>query len=408
VRWRALMLKEWRLLLRDRHALAVLFIMPSLFLLLMALAMGNINQDRPPQIDLQLSMAQDSEAAEFFLQALTAQLPLRSLQVQHADGRTALSGADASARSPMRLQVPADFNDALLAEKPTPLQLIFPPRSDNAERQALRGAVQVAQAQTRLMAYLEDNGELDPDLPLAERLNLVRQRTQSPVQERLELAAGDLTAGANASQHNVPAWLIFGMFFVMLPMANSFQREQQNGTLLRLRCLRLSFLILIVSKLPAYLLINLLQFALLLALGVWALPLLGLPALELPGTAVAYLWLAASVALATCSLGLAMAALARSTEQALLLSGGLNIILAAIGGIMVPKSLMPDLMRQLAEVSPMSWALDGFLTLLVGQGGVADVAPYCLRLLLFAAVTCALGLFLFRRRLQDTQWTTHY
>lgn len=163
-----------------------------------------------------------------------------------------------------------------------------------------------------------------------------------------------------------------------------------------------------LSKLPAYLLINLLQFCLLLAIGLWGLPLLGLPALELSGAALGYPLLALCLALATCSLGLTIAAIARSTEQALLVSGGLNIILAALGGIMVPKSVMPDIMRQLAELSPMSWALDGFLSLLVSQGGLADVAPYCLRLLLFAAVCAGVGLALFHRRLRETQWTTLY
>lgn len=401
--WRALMLKEWRILARDRHALAVLFVMPSLFLLLMALAMANINLNRQPEIDLRLEVPVASDSAEFFQRALTERTRPRSFNLEQGD-----AGSAGAARQAMRVRLPERFAESLLEPQPDAVQLVFPARTDAAARQYLRSAVEVALAQTRLMAYLLDSGELDAGTPLDARLEQVRLRTQSPLLERIELADGDLARTANATQQNVPAWLIFGMFFVMLPMANSFQREQQNGTLLRLRCLRLGLLPLALSKLPAYFLVNLLQFALLLGIGTWALPRLGLPALELPGAGLGYLLLALCLALATCSLGLAIAAIARSTEQALLLSGGLNIILAAIGGIMVPKSVMPEAMRQLAEISPMSWALDGFLTLLVGQGGLADIAPYCLRLLLFAALACGLGLTLFHRRLRETQWTTHY
>lgn len=409
MRLRALVLKEWRILLRDRHALAVLFVMPTLFLLLMAMAMANINLDRPPQVDLQLQIARDSDSARFFEQALLAQLPLRSLTVERTQQAPA-TAHDLPAAGPeaLRLYLPADFDEGLLNSPPAALQLVAPAASGQAQREALRSATQMAMAQTRLMASLLDSGELDPAASLAERLELIQERTRNPLDERVELASGDLARGANATQHNVPAWLIFGMFFVMLPMANSFQREQQNGTLLRLRCLGLGVLPLALSKLPAYLLINLLQFCLLLAIGLWGLPLLGLPALELSGAALGYPLLALCLALATCSLGLTIAAIARSTEQALLVSGGLNIILAALGGIMVPKSVMPDIMRQLAELSPMSWALDGFLSLLVSQGGLADVAPYCLRLLLFAAVCAGVGLALFHRRLRETQWTTLY
>src|SRR5690554_6976098 len=95
------------------------------------------------------------------------------------------------------------------------------------------------------------------------------------------LSSGNLAAKANASQLSVPAWLIFGMFFVMLPMANSFQHEQQSGTLLRFRVLQMSCASLALSKLLPYIGINFIQFVGLLALGVFALPALGLPALQI-------------------------------------------------------------------------------------------------------------------------------
>lgn len=392
----ALILKEVRVLLRNLHALAVLFLMPTLFLVLMAAAMANINLERQPTLDVELQAADDADS-RFFAAALQAQL---------GGGQLSLA-AGAPGERP-RVALPEDFSDSLLKNGATPLRLILPARTDATTRQQLRGALQVALAQTRLMAYLQDTGDLDESLPLERQLALVAARTASQLDEQELLASGEPARKASATQHNVPAWLIFGMFFVMLPMANAFQREQANGTLLRLRCMGLGLGHLTLGKLPAYFAVNLLQFALMLAVGVWVLPLLGLPALSLPGSPLAYLLLALCLSMAACSLGLAIAGLARSTEQALLLSGGLNIILAAIGGIMVPKSVMPESMRLLAEVSPMSWGLDAFLTLLVGQGGLADIAPLCLRLLLFALTAACLGLFLFHRRLRETQWTTQY
>ncbi len=389
----ALMRKEGLLLVRDPHALAVLFIMPALFLLLMAGAMSSYMQDRLPPLQLSLDVPQHSEASDFFRTALQAQLPDSQID----------NGAN---RATVRL--PADFSDTLLATPHQGPTLSFPAQFDRLSRQRLHSAVSIALAQTRLLAYLQDSGALDPQLSAAERLELIQQRTQSQIDEQQQLANGDLSAQANATQMSVPAWLIFGMFFVVLPMAGGFQREQQSGTLLRLRCLGLSLRTLVLSKVLPYMALNLLQFALLLALGMYGLPALGLEPLSLPGNPFAYCVLAISIALTTSCLGLLLAAVARSAEQALLLGGGINILLAAIGGIMVPKSVMPAAMAQLAEVSPMSWALDAFLTLLVGHGSLADIAPYCLRLLLLATVLGSLGLFLFKQRVQHTQWTTHY
>ena len=394
MRLRALVRKEVLLLLRDPHALAVLFIMPTLFLLLMAGAMSSYMQDKPPALRVIIEAPQD-DASQFFRDALQAQLADSTL-LTNSDERLA------------RVRLPADFTDTLLDSPHQGPSLSYPAQFDKLSRQRLHSAVSIALAQTRLLTYLEDSGVVDAELSRAERLKLVQQRTQSQINEQEQLASGDLSGRANATQLSVPAWLIFGMFFVMLPMAGGFQREQQSGTLLRLRCLGLNLGTLVLSKLLPYFAINLLQFALLLSIGAYGLPLLGLPALSLPGSAMAYPLLAISVALATCSLGLLLAALARSSEQALLLGGGINILLAAIGGIMVPKSVMPAAMAQLAEISPMSWALDAFLTLLVGHGSLADIAPYCARLLLFAAVCGMAGLLLFTRRVQRTQWTTHY
>jgi ABC-2 type transport system permease protein len=390
----ALVRKEVLLLLRDPHALAVLFIMPTLFLLLMAGAMSSYMQDKPPALRLMIEAPQD-DASQFFHDALQAQL---------ADS-TLLTNSDEHLA---QVRLPADFAATLLDSPHRGPSLSFPAQFDKLSRQRLHSAVSIALAQTRLLAYLEDSGVIDAELSRAERLKLVQQRTQSQIDEQEQLASGDLSGRANASQLSVPAWLIFGMFFVVLPMAGGFQREQQSGTLLRLRCLGLPLSTLVLSKLLPYFAINLLQFVLLLGIGIHGLPLLGLPALSLPGSAAAYPLLAISVALATSSLGLLLAALARSSEQALLLGGGINILLAAIGGIMVPKSVMPAAMAQLAEISPMSWALDAFLTLLVGHGSLADIAPYCARLLLFAALCGVAGLLLFTRRVQRTQWTTHY
>ncbi len=271
MRLRALVRKEFLLMLRDPHALAVLFIMPTLFLVLMAGAMSNYLQDKPPTLHLVLQASPNGAYEQVFRAALAAQLPGSELLAQ-GDARSA------------RISL-ADFSETLLDDEQQGLALSFPPQLDKLSRQHLRGAMRIALAQTRLLAYLEDSGELDAGLPLAERLALVQQRTQSKVEEHELLASGDLSGRANASQLSVPAWLIFGMFFVALPMAGGFQREQQSGALLRFRALDLNLGTLALSKLLPYFAINLAQFALLLAIGVHGLPLLGLQGLALPGSA---------------------------------------------------------------------------------------------------------------------------
>ena len=389
----ALMRCEWRLAWRDPHALGVLFVMPALFVLIMAHAMSGVIRTDLPPLQLAVEVPVSSPASEFFLAAVQAQLPDSSLQA-------AASDVDA------RIRLPDSFDERLLETPHQGPTLSFAAASDTLQRARIRNAVILALAQTRLAAFLLDSGLLDEREPLSSRLQHVQEQTESQLPEYQILSSGSLAASANAGQLSVPAWLIFGMFFIVLPMSSRLQQEFQSGILLRLRVIRLAPLLLLVGKLLPYSLLNLIQFAALLALGCFILPLTGLPALELHGSWQAYVLLAMCITLASCSFGVLISALARSSEQALLLSAGSNLMLAAIGGIMVPKSVMPAVMQQLAELSPMGWSLDAFLTLLVGQGSVADILPACGSLLLFALVCALTGTFLLRHRLRNTLWTS--
>lgn len=109
----ALIRKECLLLLRDPHALAVLFIMPILFLVLMAAALSNYLRDQPPPLSLVLDVAQPSDASDFFRHALQEQLPGSRLL---ADSDEALP----------RIGLARDFSDTLLETPHIGPTLSFP------------------------------------------------------------------------------------------------------------------------------------------------------------------------------------------------------------------------------------------------------------------------------------------
>lgn len=389
---RGLLIKEWKLISRDLHAMGVLFIMPAAFLLIMSMALSGFNENQAPAVSLQLAIPVPDQDTAFFSAALQAALP---------DSRV-LASDDEDLPT---LRLPPDFTARVLDTGIT-LDLVFPATTDRVTRQRVRTAIEMALAQTRLQAFLSETGDLNAQMPISERLETVQQYTRVNINERDRLLGGQLASRPGAAQHSVPAWLIFGMFFIMLPMANSFLQEQHSGVLARLQSLGLKPRLLLASKLLPYAFINLLQFVSLMLLGFFALPLLGLEPLSPAGTVPAWMLLVVTLILVTCCLGLAVAGIARTAEQALLISAGLNLILAAIGGIMVPRGVMPDMMQQLSLVSPMSWALEAFTLLLAGQGGVRDILPWCIGLLLFALATGGLGLALFRRRLKVNRWTT--
>jgi len=87
-----------------------------------------------------------------------------------------------------------------------------------------------------------------------------------------------------------------------------------------------------------------------------------------------------------------------TTEQATLLGGTGNIILAALGGIMIPKFVMPATMQSVAQWSPMSWGLEGFLDVLLRSGTLRDVAPEAAGLLILGLTAILLAWLVQSRR----------
>ena len=84
-----------------------------------------------------------------------------------------------------------------------------------------------------------------------------------------------------AVQQSVPAWLIFGMFFVVIPIAGVLIQERNDGTLARIATFGVSPFAILGGKLMAFMALNWVQLLLMLLVGRWLVPLLGGDALYL-------------------------------------------------------------------------------------------------------------------------------
>ena len=64
---------------------------------------------------------------------------------------------------------------------------------------------------------------------------------------------------------------------------------------------------------------------------------------------------------------------------------------------MVPRSIMPEALQHISRLSPMSWGLEGFLDILLREGGVQTIAPKALMLVGFALLSLTLAAFRLQR-----------
>lgn len=177
----------------------------------------------------------------------------------------------------------------------------------------------------------------------------------------------------NSVQHNVPAWAIFAMFFIIIPLTGNIIRERQSGSILRLKLVPGSYLISMTAKIAVYILVCLLQFLLMIVVGIYILPLLGTPVFVVGPHKAALLLMAFAVALAATGYGVMIGTIASSHDQAASFGSVSVIILAALGGIWVPVFVMPKIMQEISVFSPLNWALDGFYTILLRNGSFAEI-----------------------------------
>jgi ABC-2 type transport system permease protein len=434
----ATLLNEWRLLIRDPAGFLVLFLMPALLVVVVSLVQMNVLasvSDRPA-VMLFVNL-DDGDLGERLRAALedTAQIrPVDTLPggvLTAASGRAAVAAGDYQVCLVVPAGLSADIRDrarqaaaAMLRgsapaagkqEKSIVLRLYFDPLAGGAYRAAVslavRNVISGIETRERLKALANRlPGALSDALaselgPAAGRLEtaLADFRLEWPDKslvtlERHATGRGRFHRLPTAVQQNVPAWALFGMFFTLVPLAVSLVRERASGVMLRLRILPVPYVSLMAGKLGAYCLVCLAQFGLILIMGRYLMPLLGLPALAMGEAHGALGLVVAAASLAAAGAGVLLGTAARSQTQASTIGALSVVIAAALGGVMVPVFAMPPPMQTLSQASPLAWGLEAILDLFVRGGDLATVWPQILGLAGFAAATLAAAAFLDRRR----------
>jgi ABC-2 type transport system permease protein len=424
--------KELLLLARDRTGLLVLFAMPAVLVVVVSLVQENVlKATGETAIDI-LFVDQDRQA---FGQLIRDQLGesgnahlVTAVDGRELDAETARAlveksrfqvgivvpaGTTAAVRRRAAAQISAAFAGAAAEDAAAPPQLsvYFDPLVHGAFRSAILNGLR----QTLLAKELEIKAQaLSESLPVQ-------------LQQAFRTAGGFAFPGASPGpafqmdpswgtrrlmavvaeqsrlrklptsvQHNVPAWAVFGIFFIVLPLGGVIIRERQEGTLDRLRTLPVPYLVLVLGKLCAYLIVCWGQFFFVLVVGRTLLPLLGAPVLSLALDWLSLGVIVTAVALAACGFGVMLGTLARSFEQAAIIGAVSVVCAAALGGIMVPVYAMPPVMQTVSRFSPLAWGLNALVEVFVRAGTLAGVWRELGYLAAFFGATLALAWAAFR------------
>jgi len=206
----------------------------------------------------------------------------------------------------------------------------------------------------------------------------------------------DEKAIPSTTQHNVPAWAIFAMFFIVIPMTGSMIKERDEGSLIRIYTMPVSYFTIFMAKVSVYAVVCVVQFVLMMLAGRYFLPLANIPALTIGSNYMGILVMMIVSSLAALGFSIAVGTIARTHQQAAAFGVVSVVVLTALGGLWVPVYLMPESMRTLALWSPLNWAHVGFIDLFLRQATILDILPQVLKLFGFFAATICVAM-LYRR-----------
>ncbi len=391
--------KEFLLLIRDRAGLAMLFIMPVALVLIMILLQDStfkmLEEKKLPVLILNnddgafgKDVVDGLTRSNFFDVTLYKENSVAALKKKVASGDFMIgivvnNNATASIQKNLNKQIynqfPSEITesvslDTLGAGPSAKVDVFFDPVLKNSFKQAIMSALREFSSGVESKIIYDTYSSLFEEL-LGIKMNPPRK--QQRLVEFNEQYATNISTGTlpNSVQHNVPAWTLFAMFFIVIPLAGNIISERTSGVSLRLKTMPGSVLPSMFGKVTVYFFIGLIQAVIMLLIGMFLLPYLEVPALDPGHQWFALLLLTMTVSAAASGYGILVGTLFSSQQQAAIFGAISVVIMAAVGGIWVPTFMMTDLMQIISKISPLNWGLTGYYDILLRNAGVIKILP---------------------------------
>lgn len=407
--------KEWLVLIRDKGGLAILFLMPMALVVIMAIVQDAPFRDYQEHEMSVLFVDEDKGFVSALIQERLdngkafeiidsiAGRPLDSTMMVDAInsgdfqiGILVHGGLSLELQQMVDAQVEAMLDGLIPGQEAEKVEMpdlqpyitmTLDPATKSTFRSTMRSAIKqfLSELEAKLIidglsADLAEMTGKEPDVNLASD-GMVRLKETTASGKVLPANVAN-----NSTQHNVPAWTVFAMFFIVVPLAGNMVRERNAGTVVRLRTMPASMTNYYAGKLFSYSSVALIQAFLMISVGIWLLPNLGLAKLDLGSGIVPLTYVSITIGVASTAYGLLVGTVFKTHHQAAVFGMVSVVIMAAMGGIWVPLYIMSDTMIFLGGLSPMNWGLETFNMVFLRGDGLGEIILGSIKLWLFAGV----------------------
>jgi ABC-2 type transport system permease protein len=406
----ATIVKDMRVLIRDGIGLALMFLMPIVLVFVVTDIQNStfkmINKNKLPIL---ICNRDTGESGKQLVDAINKIGMFKVANLPKNQDEKTIADSMKSTDDLLTVVIPANFTQKVKAKAKNtagkaltsfglqadsaqknvgdvdPLTLYYNPVLQEQLRLSVKGGLQsalqlVESRETLRSLYFSIN-----EKPLPAKLEDEMLSNKAKINEIPVSKNGSLSA-PNAAQHNVPAWTIFAMFFVIMSLGGSVVREKISGSFIRLKTLPTNYVVGLLSKQITYVAVTVLQAVVIFGLGIWVFPLVGLPGLNLPSDIFGLFVVTLVCGWCAVSYAICVGVFAETHQQSNGFGAISIVILAAIGGLMVPTFTMDTSMKTIANVSPMHWCLQSYYGLFLEGGRLRDVISNLIPIILISLV----------------------
>lgn len=404
--------KEVQLMLKDVGALALFFLLP----LLMSSLIGGINvmtQQQDATVILLRVALVNADNGAFGSEIAKALGEIEELEITPYATAGAAEEQVAQGKVTAAVIIPAQFSDHINAHEPVAIDIIVDPGEPQSAgivtgimNHVVAEVTIWGEVQYGVRSLLEESGVLQTLAPAEQQavgaqtlgaimtvLNEMRRTPAIAVASESQETAGDLDW--------LPLFLAltFAGFTVMFIFINTswssgaLLAERETGTLRRLLAAPIPRGAVIVGKMLAFVALSCMQVVVMFSV---ASIFFDVPLGESP---LALVCVTLSVAIASTSMGMLIAALSKSSDKAGNTGVIAGLVLSAIGGCMgvrVPLTRTEGFAGILARLTPQGHAVTAFYSVMAEKATLVQVLPQIGILLAMATVFYAIAVWRFK------------
>ncbi len=371
--------------LRQRNDLFFVFLLPLIIIIAMGAAFGGAGVSRLGVVSADAGPLADELVA-------IVEAGDIDVEVRHRDSVEELQAGVEDGELEFGLVIPPGYDAALRAGEPVELSVVSKPESFFAALgQGLDSAVAEQSARIRAAVVAADHAGVDFDTAL---------ETATTAQGSLEgITVEEITVGeslfpniGNPFALGAQSMTVLFMFLTSMTAATQLVLTRQLGVSRRMLSTPTPVGSILLGELLGRFGIAMMQGLFIVIASTFLFDVDW-------GDLVAASVVIVAFALVGTGAAVLVGVFARNPDQAGTVGVVVGMVLAALGGAMVPGELFQEPMSTIAQLTPHYWALDAFRQLVFYGAGLEDILTQVAVLLVFAAALVGLGIVALRRSL---------